>query len=100
MRVARRNGPPNQGARRSGSGSLTRTDRPKTVTLATSSTPGGRATRRRGRRQATTPSGVGAIDSREDRSPTPEPPGTRVFSREIRTTRFPQRFRQPTSIDK
>jgi hypothetical protein len=39
-------------------------------------------------------------DSREDRSPTPEPPGTRVFSREICTASFPQRFRQPTSIDK
>jgi hypothetical protein len=33
---------------------------PKTATLATSSTPGGRATRRRGRRQATTPGGLGA----------------------------------------
>jgi hypothetical protein len=42
----------------------------------------------------------GHYDSREDRSPMPEPPGTRVFSREIRTTSFPQRFRQPTSIDK
>jgi hypothetical protein len=42
----------------------------------------------------------GRYDSREDRSPTPEPPGTRVFSREIRTASFPQRFRQPTSIDK
>jgi hypothetical protein len=41
----------------------------------------------------------GRYDSREDRSPTPEPPGTRVFSREIRTASFPQRFRQPTSID-
>jgi hypothetical protein len=39
-------------------------------------------------------------DSREDHSPTPEPPGTRVFSREIRTASFPQHFRQPTSIDK
>jgi hypothetical protein len=39
-------------------------------------------------------------DSREDRSPTLEPPGTRVFSREIRTASFPQRFRQPTLIDK
>jgi hypothetical protein len=29
-------------------------------------------------------------DSREDRSPTPEPLGTRVFSREIRTTSFPR----------
>jgi hypothetical protein len=42
----------------------------------------------------------GRYDSREDRSPTPEPPGTRMFSREIRTVRFPQRFCQPTSIDK
>jgi hypothetical protein len=42
----------------------------------------------------------GSYDSREDRSPTPEPPGTRVFSREIRTASFPQRFRQPTSITK
>jgi hypothetical protein len=42
----------------------------------------------------------GRYDSREDRSPTPEPLGTRVFSREIRTASFPQRFRQPTSIDK
>jgi hypothetical protein len=42
----------------------------------------------------------GLYDSREDRSPTPEPLGTRVFSREIRTASFPQRFRQPTSIDK
>jgi hypothetical protein len=42
----------------------------------------------------------GRYDSCEDRSPTPEPPGTRVFSREIRTTSFPQRFHQPTLIDK
>jgi hypothetical protein len=42
----------------------------------------------------------GRYDSGEDRSPTPEPPGTRVFSREIRTTNFPQRFRQPTTIVK
>jgi hypothetical protein len=42
----------------------------------------------------------GRYDSREDRSPTQEPPGTRVFTREIRTASFPQRFRQPTSIDK
>jgi hypothetical protein len=39
-------------------------------------------------------------NSREDRSPTPEPPGTRVFSREIHTASFPQRFHQPTSIEK
>jgi hypothetical protein len=42
----------------------------------------------------------GRYDSDEDRSPTPEPPGTRVFSREIRTTAFPQHFRQPTTIIK
>jgi hypothetical protein len=42
----------------------------------------------------------GRYDSHEDRSPTSEPPGTRVFSWEIRTVSFPQRFRQPTSIDK
>jgi hypothetical protein len=42
----------------------------------------------------------GRCDSREDRSPMPEPPGTRVFSREIRTANFPQRFRQPTTIVK
>jgi hypothetical protein len=42
----------------------------------------------------------GRYDSREDRSPAPEPPGTRVFSREIRTASFPQCFCQPTSIVK
>jgi hypothetical protein len=31
----------------------------------------------------------GRYDSREDRSPTPEPSRTRVFSREIHTTSFP-----------
>jgi hypothetical protein len=42
----------------------------------------------------------GRYDSCEDCSPAPEPPGTCVFSREIRTASFPQRFCQPTSIDK
>jgi hypothetical protein len=42
----------------------------------------------------------GRYDSREDRSPMPQPSGTHVFSREIRTASFPQRFRQPTLIDK
>jgi hypothetical protein len=42
----------------------------------------------------------GRYDNREDRSPTPEPLGTRVFSREIRTASLPQRFRQPNSINK
>jgi hypothetical protein len=40
----------------------------------------------------------GRYDSDEDRSPTPEPPGTCVFSREIRMATFPQHFRQPTTI--
>jgi hypothetical protein len=39
-------------------------------------------------------------NSGEDRSPTPEPPGTREFSWEIRTANFPKRFRQPTTIFK
>jgi hypothetical protein len=42
----------------------------------------------------------GRYDSGEDRSPTPEPPGTLVFSREIRTANFPQLFRQPPTIVK
>jgi hypothetical protein len=42
----------------------------------------------------------GRYDSDEDRSPTPEPPGTRVFSREIRAAAFPQLFRQPSTIVK
>jgi hypothetical protein len=42
----------------------------------------------------------GRYDSDEDRSPTPEPPGTCVFSREIRAAAFPQRFRQPSTIVK
>jgi hypothetical protein len=35
----------------------------------------------------------GRYDTPEDRSPTPEPTGTCVFSREIRTASFPQSFR-------
>jgi hypothetical protein len=42
----------------------------------------------------------GRYDSDEDRSPTPEPPGTRVFSWEIRMATFPRRFHQPTTIVK
>jgi hypothetical protein len=42
----------------------------------------------------------GRYDSREDRSPMTEPPGTPVFSREICAASFPQRFRQPTTITK
>jgi hypothetical protein len=78
---------------------LIRTDRLRAATPATSSTRAERATQKHGQRQATTPGGVDAT-SREDRSPTPEPPGTRVFSLEIRTVSFPRHFHQPTSIDK
>jgi hypothetical protein len=70
---AQRNAPPTQGARRSGRGSLTGAGKPKMATLATSSTPGGRATRRHGRRGATTPDGAGPTTvektARRHRSP-------------------------------
>jgi hypothetical protein len=39
-------------------------------------------------------------DSEEDRSPSPEPPGPRVFSRAIRRAPFPAHFRAPTTIAK
>jgi hypothetical protein len=42
----------------------------------------------------------GRYDSEEDRSPSPEPPGPRVFSRAIRWAPFPTRFRAPTTITK
>jgi hypothetical protein len=42
----------------------------------------------------------GRCDSEEDRSPSPEPPGPRVFSRAIRRPPFPARFRAPTTITK
>jgi hypothetical protein len=42
----------------------------------------------------------GRHDSEEDRSPSPEPPGSRVFSRAIRRAPFPARFRAPTAITK
>jgi hypothetical protein len=40
----------------------------------------------------------GRYDTEEDRSPSPEPPGPRVFSRAIRRASFPTRFRAPTTI--
>jgi hypothetical protein len=40
----------------------------------------------------------GRYDSEEDRSPSPEPPGPRVFSRAIRRALFPAQFRAPTTI--
>jgi hypothetical protein len=40
----------------------------------------------------------GRYNSEEDRSPSPEPPGPRVFSRAIRRAPFPARFRAPTTI--
>jgi hypothetical protein len=42
----------------------------------------------------------GRYDSEEDRSPSPEPPGPRVFSRAIRRAPFPTRFRALTTITK
>jgi hypothetical protein len=42
----------------------------------------------------------GRYDSEEDRSPSPEPPGPRVFSRAIRRTSFSARFRAPITITK
>jgi hypothetical protein len=42
----------------------------------------------------------GCYDSEEDRSPSPEPPSPRVFSRAIRRASFPARFRAPTTITK
>jgi hypothetical protein len=39
-------------------------------------------------------------NSEEDRSLSPEPLGTRVFSQEIHTAPFPPRFRQPTTLIK
>jgi hypothetical protein len=50
MRMARQGNRPTRAERRSGSESLTRASKPRTATPATSSTPAGRATRRRGRR--------------------------------------------------
>ena len=42
----------------------------------------------------------GRYDSGEDRSPSPEPPGPRVFSRAIRAALFLARFRQPANLAK
>jgi hypothetical protein len=42
----------------------------------------------------------GRYDNKEDRSPSLEPPGPRVFSRAIRRAPFPARFRAPTTITK
>jgi hypothetical protein len=42
----------------------------------------------------------GRYDSEEDRSPSPEPPGLRVFSWAIRRAPFPARFRAATTITK
>jgi hypothetical protein len=42
----------------------------------------------------------GRCDSEEDRNPSPEPPGPRVFSRAIRRASFPACFRALTTITK
>ena len=47
-----------------------------------------------------TPRWGGCFDPEHDRGESPEPPGTRLFSREIRAAPFPPRFRQPTTLTK
>ena len=47
-----------------------------------------------------TPRWGGRFDPEHDRGESLEPPGTRVFSREIRTAPFSPRFRQPTTLVK
>ena len=47
-----------------------------------------------------TPRWGGRFDPKHDRGLSLEPPGTRVFSRGIRTAPFPPRFRQPTTLVK
>ena len=42
----------------------------------------------------------GRYDSGEDRSPSPRPPGPRVFSKAIHGAPFPARFRQPANLAK
>jgi hypothetical protein len=42
----------------------------------------------------------GCYDSEEDWSPSPKPPGPRVFSQAIRRAPFPARFYAPTTITK
>jgi hypothetical protein len=46
------------------------------------------------------PGSGGRYNSEEDQSPSPEPPGPRVFSRAIRRAPFPARFQAPTTITK
>ena len=47
-----------------------------------------------------TPRRGGRFDPEHDRGLSPEPPGTCVFSQEIRTAPFPPHFRQPTTLVK
>ena len=42
----------------------------------------------------------GRYDSGEDHSPSPGPPSPRVFSKAVRSARFPARFRQPANLSK
>jgi hypothetical protein len=60
IREAQQNVPPTRGVLRPRSGSSTRAGKPKVATPATSSTPGGRATRRHGQQWVTTLDGAGA----------------------------------------
>jgi hypothetical protein len=59
-----------------------------------------RAMRRHEQRRATTLGEVVAMTAGRAAIQCWNPPGTRVFSREIRTVNFPLRFHQPTSITK
>jgi hypothetical protein len=59
-RAVRRSAPPTRGAHRPRSGFSTRAGKPRTATPATSSTLGGRATRRHAQRRATTLDRAGA----------------------------------------
>jgi hypothetical protein len=59
-----------------------------------------RARLEEGVRRGYHPKRGGRYNSEEDRSPSPEPPGPRVFSRAIRRASFPARFRALTTITK
>jgi hypothetical protein len=97
--AARRSSQPTRVESGAGSGSLIRAGRPRTVTPATSSTLAERATRRRGRRQATTLGGVAATTAVRITHRRRNPRGPVCLAgRSARQT--PQCFCQPTSIDK
>jgi hypothetical protein len=86
---------------------LVHTERPRDGTPAASDRLGSEQHRRDRRarleervRRGYHPRRGGRYDSEEDRSPSHEPPGPRVFSRAIRRAPFSTRFRAPTTITK